>query len=210
MTRIKVCGITSVEDARLAVETGADLIGLNFYPLSPRAVPPERARSIADAVRGEATVVGVFVNAAPGWVEEIAAAVGLDLLQFHGDESPEDLLRFGARAIKALRWTGRRDVARLGEYPQVWGFLLDRKHDSLYGGSGEAWDYRAVAGLDCGKPVLLAGGLSPRNVRSAVAEVRPWGVDVASGVESTPGRKDRELLRRFVAEVRDGETPAVP
>ncbi|MGE5233494.1 MAG: phosphoribosylanthranilate isomerase [Acidobacteriota bacterium] len=210
MTRIKICGITSIADARLAVGEGADLLGLNFYPGSARVVDVEPARAIADAVRGQVVLVGVFVNAAPDWVEEIAETVGLDLLQFHGDERPEDLQRFGARAIKALRWTGRRDVARLAEYPEVWGFLLDRRHDSLYGGSGEAWDYRSVAGLQCRRPWLLAGGLGPRNVRSAVAEVRPWGVDVASGVESAPGRKDAELLRRFVAEVRNGETLAVP
>lgn len=210
MTRIKICGITSIADARLAVAEGADLLGLNFYPGSARVVDRERARAIADAVRGQVVLVGVFVNAAPDWVEEVADTIGLDLLQFHGDESPEELQRFGARAIRALRWTGRRDVARLAEYPEVWGFLLDRKHDSLYGGSGEAWDYRSVAGLQCGKPVLLAGGLGPRNVRSAVAEVRPWGVDVASGVESAPGRKDADLLRRFVAEVRNGETIAGP
>lgn len=210
MTRIKVCGITRVEDARAAVELGADLLGLNFYAKSPRYVEPEAAQRIADAVRGRTVLVGVFVNETRERVEEVAARVGLDLVQFHGDESPREVEPFGARAIRALRWTGRRDQARLAEYPRVWGFLLDRRHDSLYGGSGEAWDYRSVAGLLVTKPVLLAGGLGPRNVRSAVAAVRPWGVDVASGVESAPGRKDRALLRRFFSEVRDGEAHPVP
>jgi phosphoribosylanthranilate isomerase len=209
--RVKICGVTSVADGVLATRMGADLIGLNFYPRSPRFISIDMAREVADAVRGEragVVVVGVFVQSPIGEIERIDTAVGLDLLQFHGDEEPESLAPFGARAIKAWRWEGRPPAAALARFDSAWGFLLDRKDTAsgLYGGTGLAWDFAEAAGLDTAKPVLLAGGVGPRNVRAALRAARPWGVDVCSRVESAPGVKDAALLEALFREIRDGET----
>ncbi len=211
MTRVKVCGVTRVEDAVAAVDLGADMIGLNFYPRSPRFVVEEAAGAIAAAVRerhAAIKVVGVFVRAERGEIERIDGAVGLDLLQFHGDEPPEALAPFGARAIKVWRWTGRPSAAELERFAAAWGFLLDARDREgiLYGGTGSAWDYADAADLETARPVLLAGGVGPRNVRAAVAAARPWGVDVCSRVESAPGIKDPALLAALFREIRHGET----
>lgn len=208
--RVKVCGVTSVGDALMAVDMGASLLGLNFYPQSPRLVPVPLAAEIAAAVRQRAagvTVVGVFVNAPLGEMRRVDRAVRLDLLQFHGDEEPDAVERFGARAIKVWRWQRRPTAAELSRFDAAWGFLLDRKDGParLYGGTGLAWDYAEAAGLPTAKPVLLAGGVGPHNVREAVAAARPWGVDVCSRVESAPGIKDRGLLEALFREIRDGE-----
>jgi phosphoribosylanthranilate isomerase len=199
--RIKVCGVTRAEDALLAAELGADFLGLNFWPRSPRRVGLEEARAIADAVRGRVRVVGVFVNPC---AEEVALAegVGLDLLQFHGDETPAHLAPFAARSIKALRAGERPGDELFAAYPDVWGFLVEPRRQG-YGGSGEAWGYAAAADLPTRKPVFLAGGIGPENVRSVVAAARPWGVDVCSRVEARPGVKDPARLRRLFEEVRD-------
>jgi phosphoribosylanthranilate isomerase len=208
--RVKICGVTSIADALTAVDLGADMIGLNFHPRSPRLVSASAARAIAAAARGRnaaVAIVGVFVRAERGEVQRLDEAVGCDLLQFHGDEEPEELAPFGARAIKVWRWAGRPPAAELERFAPAWGFLLDAKgRGDLYGGTGEAWDYAQAADLPTAKPVLLAGGVGPRNVRAAVAAARPWGVDVCSRVESAPGIKDPALLAALFREVRDGET----
>jgi phosphoribosylanthranilate isomerase len=154
------------------------------------------------------TVVGVFARAERADIERIDRAVGLDLLQFHGDEEAEALAPFGARAIKVWRWGGRPSAADLARFESGWGFLLDAKDRAgvLYGGTGEAWQYADAADLPTAKPVLLAGGVGPRNVRAAVRAARPWGVDVCSRVESAPGIKDPALLAALFREIRDGET----
>lgn len=197
--QVKVCGITTVDDARLAVELGAAYLGLNFYSGSPRFLSVERAREIADATGRRAVLVGVFVNAPPAEVEKIAQAVGLDLLQFHGDESPESLAPFAGRAIKAFRGTtGEAD--RFGD---VQGFLFDAPSadaSSLPGGTGRAWDYSSLAPLVSGlapRPVFVAGGIGPDNVAAALAQSGASLVDVCSRVERSPGVKDPELLRRL-------------
>ena len=204
--RVKICGLTRPADAELAVSLGADLLGLNFWPGSVRHLEPAVAREIADAVRGDATLVGVFVNEEPARVEEIATEVGLDLLQFHGDERPADLAAFGARAIKAVRFTGAPDPGVLAGYPSAWGFLVEARADGTYGGAGQGWDYGAARTLAGGeladRPLLIAGGLRPENVGAAIEASGAWGVDVATGVESEPGIKDRSKLERFFAEVR--------
>jgi phosphoribosylanthranilate isomerase len=244
---VKICGVTDSADALLSAELGADYLGLNFWPGSPRYVGVEQAREIAAAVRAAAprvSLVGVFVNPDRGFVEETAAAVGLDLLQFSGDEAAAAVRPFAARAIKALR---THDPAVAAEYADCWGLLLDapRVGGSAgsgaagrgketgrgveapllaedYGGTGRQWDYGAAApilgGLDgsagasarAGAPgaarrVFLAGGLRPENVRRVVAALRPFAVDVCSGVESAPGRKDPRLLRQLFEEVRNGQ-----
>jgi phosphoribosylanthranilate isomerase len=208
MTAIKLCGITRIEDARLAADLGVEYLGLNFWPGSPRCVSPEAARAIADAVRGRVRLVGVFVDQPPGEVEAIAAQVGLDLLQFHGGEARETLAPFGARAIKVLRGAGRPAAAHFAAYPDAWGFLVEPARSGPIGGSGEAWSYGEAAALPTAKPVFVAGGIGPENVRAVLAAARPWGVDVCSRVESRPGTKDAERVRRLVEEVRNAQALA--
>ncbi len=195
--QVKVCGITSAHDARLAVELGAAYLGFNFYPGSPRFLSIERAREIADAVEGRARLVGVFVNAPGPEVEKIADAVGLDLLQFHGDESPEWIAPFAARAIKAFR--GLTDEAE--SFGDVQGFLFDAPTAAGdRGGTGRTWNYSALAPLVSrlsSRPVFVAGGIGPDNVRSALALSGATLVDLCSRVESAPGVKDADLLRRL-------------
>jgi phosphoribosylanthranilate isomerase len=211
-TLVKVCGVVDPANARLAVEMGAGFIGLNFYARSPRWVDPGRAREIAAEVReipgSTARVVGVFVNASPAEVEEIDGRVGLDLLQFSGDEPPETVAPFADRAIKAFRTGGDPGAERLAAWADVWGWLFDAPHGTLYGGTGADWPYDAVAGITGRvreRRVFLAGGLGPGNVRRAVEASRPFAVDVCSRVESSPGIKDPELLRRLFEEVRNAE-----
>jgi len=210
--KVKICGVTDPAQAKSAVELGADYLGLNFYPASPRFVDVGRALEIAGAVAGRVPLVGVFVDRPAAEIAEIADRVGLDLLQFSGGEGPEAVAAFAARAIKAFR-TGRlprRD--ELAPYGAVWGILIDTPHRSLYGGTGMAWDHAAVPDRDAARPdrLFLAGGIGPENVRQAVAAVRPYAVDVCSRVESAPGVKDLGLLRRLFEEVRHGETQTPP
>ncbi len=188
---------------------GADYLGLNFYPGSPRFLTIERAREVADAVRGRVPLVGVFVNAAPREIEETAGRVGLDLVQFSGDEDLETVAPFAARAIKVFRAGGLPGREELAAWSAVWGILIDAPHRGLYGGTGEEWSYGAAAALE-GRRTFLAGGIGPDNARRAVEAARPWAIDVCSRVELAPGIKDLELLRRLFQEVRDGETPTPP
>lgn len=221
--QVKVCGVTTVPDARLAVDLGAAYLGLNFYPGSPRFLSVERAREIADAVEGRSLLVGVFVNAPPAEVQEIEDAVGLDLLQFHGDESPEALAPFAARAIKAFR--GPTDEA--DRFGQVQGFLFDAPRPAVssfslpellsssspLGGTGRAWDYSSLAPLVsrlAPRPVFVAGGIGPDNVRSALAQSGASLIDVCSRVERAPGVKDPDLLSRLFLEIASYEEPHVP
>ncbi len=202
---VKICGLTRPRDASLAVDLGADLVGISFYPPSPRFVSLDRAAEISRAVGGRVPVVGVFVNEERSRVEEIAGTVDLDLLQFHGDEEPEDLEPFGLRAIKVFR---RRKVPtreELSAYAGVWGFLFDVPHSRFYGGSGRTWDYSVVARIETDKPILIAGGVTPANACTAIAESRASGIDVCSGVEAGAGIKSPEFLRKLFAEVRDGQ-----
>lgn len=213
---VKVCGVTSAEDAVAAVELGADLVGLNFHPPSPRFVASERAAEIAAAVRGAAArrpegrpvrLVGVFVDLPRREILAIDAAVGLDLVQLHGDEAGEEVAAFGERALQVFRLSpaaappaGELE-ARLAAHPAAWGFLFDVRHESLYGGTGESWRWSAVAGLRDPRPRLVAGGIRPGNAHRALAESGAAGVDVCSGVESAPGVKDRVLMERLFAEL---------
>ncbi|MEA2601925.1 MAG: phosphoribosylanthranilate isomerase [Acidobacteriota bacterium] len=207
--KVKVCGITSPADAVMAVELGADYLGLNFYRASPRYVEPGRALEIAKAVRGQVKLVGVFVNSPRADVEDVAGQIGLDLLQFHGDEEPGFVAPFAGRAIKAFRTGGPPGAEELAAWSEVWGILIDAPHDARYGGTGAAWDYGTVSTANAGR-LFLAGGLGPDNARRAVEAVRPYAIDICSRVESRPGIKDRELLRRLFQEVRHGETQTPP
>ena len=216
--KIKICGVTTPEDARFAMELGADFLGLNFYPPSPRFLSTAGAREIADAVGGRIPLVGVFVNRPREQIERLTAEVGLDLVQLHGDESPEEVERLGGRAIKVFRRDRLPERRELVLYPDVWGFLFDVPHESLYGGTGRAWSYEAVAGSPelprrvGGRPVLLAGGVHPGNVArirdlaagSGLLETMTLGVDVCSGIEQAPGVKDRRQMERLF-EALEGE-----
>jgi phosphoribosylanthranilate isomerase len=194
--QVKICGVTRVEDAELAVELGADFLGLNFYPASPRCLDLDAARRIAEAVGNRARMVGVTVNAGSRRIEEILSLV--ELIQFHGDEGPEEIRPWAQRAIKVLRPVAEKAdfVAR---YPDVWGFLLEPRR-SGYGGTGRSWNYASAARLQTGRPMFLAGGIGPDNVCAAAAGV--WGVDICSGVESKPGVKDASLMKRLFSELR--------
>jgi phosphoribosylanthranilate isomerase len=211
---VKVCGVTSVADAAAAVELGADLVGLNFHPPSPRFVATERAAAIAAAVRRAARerpearpvrLVGVFVDLPRREALAIDAAVGLDLLQLHGDETAGQVAAFGARALQVFRLPATAPPsaaeldARLAAHPAAWGFLFDVRHESLYGGTGESWRWSALAGLRDPRPRLVAGGIRPENARRALAESGAAGIDVCSGVESAPGMKDRARMARLFA-----------
>jgi phosphoribosylanthranilate isomerase len=212
--KIKVCGVTDPANALAAVEMGADYLGLNFYPGSPRFVSIERAREIAGAVGGRVPLVGVFVNAPAAGIAEAVERVGLDLVQLSGDEAPEAAAPFAERTIKAFRTGGLPGGAELAAWSAVWGVLIDAPHRDLYGGTGEAWAYDGISAAGApelaGRRLFLAGGIGPDNARRAVAAVRPYALDVCSRVESAPGIKDLELLRRLFQEVRHGETPTSP
>lgn len=207
---IKICGVTRPADADLAVDLGADLIGLNFYPPSPRCLTVEVAREIVGAVAGRVPVAGVFVDRPREEIEEIVERTGLDLVQLHGDETPAEVAAFGGRAIQVFRVEPeeadqRLDPGWLRGFPAAWGFLFDVRH-TRYGGTGLSWNYRALAGVvpaARGRPVLVAGGIGPDTAAGALAASGARGVDVCSGVESAPGIKDPLLLERLMAEVRN-------
>ena len=196
---VKVCGITRPEDAEAAARVGVDWIGLNFWPRSRRHVTVEQALAVAQALPGDVKKVGVFVNAPAPQVAEIAARVGLDLIQLHGDEDPEYVrgLARGHVCVRAVRVRSAEDLHEIGRWA-VDTVLLDAPAEA-YGGGGLPFDWTlARAARGQGKRILLAGGLTPENVARAVREVRPFGVDVATGVESAPGIKDEARMRRFV------------
>ena len=201
--KVKICGVTTAEDALAAAAAGADLLGLNFYPPSPRALEAAKARAIADAVRAAAPgvlLVGVFADRPPAEVDAIDRAVGRDLLQFSGDEPAAAVRPHGPRAVRAFRSAGPPAEEALSLYPEIFGLLIDARHDSLYGGTGSAWDFASVAPLAARRRVLVAGGIRPGNVAAALAS-GAWGIDVCSGVESAPGVKDPRLLARLFEEV---------
>ncbi len=198
---VKICGITSVEDARLAADAGADAIGLNFVPPSPRRVDEADARDIADAVRRRVTLVGVVADLDAAAMRALRQRVGLDLLQLHGSESPELLEAVLPYAYKAVRIGSPEDVDLADSYAGD-RLLTDARVEGTLGGTGASFDWRLVQELAARRPLILAGGLTPDNVASAIRSVRPWGVDVASGVERSRREKDAALVRRFVAEAR--------
>ncbi len=203
MVRIKICGITNLEDALLAAELGANALGFIFYAKSPRSVAPEAAREIIRQLPPFVVSVGVFVNEEAAVVRDLAAGVGLDWVQLHGQESPEYCRSLGRRVLKGFRI---KDEASLQELPAYRGavqaLLLDTYKQGQTGGTGEAFDWElAVRAKEYG-PIVLAGGLTADNVAQAVATVRPQAVDVASGVEAAPGKKDPEKLRKFFGALR--------
>ncbi|MBD9415120.1 phosphoribosylanthranilate isomerase [Pseudomonas sp. PDM16] len=202
--RVKICGITRVEDALAAAVAGADAIGLVFYAKSPRVVSVEQAQAIIAALPPFVTTVGLFVDIERAELQRILASVPLDLLQFHGDESAEQCEGFNRPYIKALRVKAGDDIAaQVDRYPGAKGILLDTYVEGVPGGTGEAFDWSLVPeGLS--KPVILAGGLHPDNVALAVEQVRPYAVDVSGGVEASKGIKDAQKIGAFIRAARGG------
>jgi phosphoribosylanthranilate isomerase len=205
-TRVKICGITRPEDGQAAAELGADAIGLVFHAASARAVDAEIARQIIRVLPPFVTVVGLFVNAAPGAVQTILRQVPLGLLQFHGEEDPDYCAAFGVPFIKAVPMGAVLDAQAYGRrFQAAAGLLLDSHGGGRTGGSGHRFDWERVP-VDAGKPLILAGGLNPDNVAQAVQRLRPFAVDVSSGVESAKGIKDYGLMRAFMRGVERGES----
>lgn len=199
--RVKICGITRAQDAEAACAAGADAIGFNFYRPSPRFVPVDAAAAIRRSLPPFVTAVGLFVNAGGDEVARIADAVGLDLLQFHGDEPAGDCERTGMPYMKAVRVGADTDLRAIaGRYGSAAALLLDTPDEKLWGGTGQTFDWELVP-RELGKPMVLAGGLTPANVADAVRRIRPWAVDVSGGVESAPGIKDAAKMRAFIEEV---------
>jgi len=203
--KVKVCGITNAEDALAAVEAGADALGFIFYEKSPRYVVPAVAASIIAELPPLVTPVGVFVNEGMAAVRSIMDTCGLAMAQLHGDENASYCRELARPAMKALRLKARRSLLALAEYQGrggVRGFVLDTFSELAYGGTGQITDWGLAADVAKSTPILLAGGLTPGNVTEAIRTVRPYGVDVSSGVESAPGKKDRAKMRVFVDAVR--------
>lgn len=202
-TRVKICGITSVADGLAAAEAGADMIGLMFYEQSPRHITLAQAAEIARALPPFVLRVGVFVNPAEDEVTRAIGECGLSLLQFHGDETPEFCTQFGLMSLKALRMRDAESLKTLAQF-NTDAYLLDAYSPGARGGTGATfnWDL-AVEAQKLGKPIFLAGGLTPENVAEAVRKVRPFAVDVSSGVESAPGKKDHAKVRAFIQSARN-------
>ncbi|TBW54747.1 phosphoribosylanthranilate isomerase [Marinobacter halodurans] len=200
-TRVKICGITRLEDALVAVEAGADAIGLVFYAPSPRAVDIEQAAAIVRELPPFVESVGLFVNPEASLVRRVMDSVGLSLLQFHGDETPGFCEQFGRRWMKAVRVQGRADIeAAYRTYHQASGLLVDAYDPHRFGGTGQTFDWSLIPD-ERPKPLILAGGLNSANVAGAVAAVRPWAVDVSGGVEREKGIKDPSRIIEFIREV---------
>jgi phosphoribosylanthranilate isomerase len=201
-TKVKICGITNAEDGLAAAEAGTDLIGLMFYEQSPRYVTLAQAAEISRALPPFLMRVGVFVNAPGDFVLRAISECNLTMLQFHGDETSEFCTQFGLMSMKAVRVRDAESLQPLEHY-QTDAFLLDAHSRNGLGGTGEKfnWDL-AIAAQRFGKPIFLAGGLTPENVAEAVRQVRPFGVDVSSGVESAPGKKDHAKVKAFIAAVK--------
>jgi phosphoribosylanthranilate isomerase len=206
MVRVKICGITSIEDARAAVAAGADALGFVFAA-SPRRATPERAREIVAQLPPFVSTVGVFVDETPARIREIVAVCGLGYVQFHGSESPAVTNEFGPRTIKAVRVRTKDDLLGLERY-RVGAFLLDAHAAGIAGGSGTTFPWELARRARLPAALILSGGLTPGNVAEAIRIVRPCAVDVSSGVESAPGKKDHELVREFIRRAKTAGTYA--
>ncbi len=196
---VKICGITSVENAQAVELAGADAVGLMFYEGSPRHITLEQAKAIVDSLSNSIARVGVFVNSDESFVRQAMEICTLNMLQFHGNEIPEYCKRFEVMTLKAIRVSGESSLEVMERYSTD-GFLLDTFTDKALGGTGETFNWElAKKATEKERPIFLAGGLTPENVAEAVKAVRPFAVDVSSGVESEPGKKDAAKVRAFVA-----------
>src|ERR1700730_9594495 len=203
MVRVKICGVTNGRDARAACELGAYAVGLNFYEKSPRAIAPADAWKLRRSLPAAVEAVGVFVDWRPTAVMALANSLRLSAVQLHGDESPRHAAFCAKRipVIKAFRVAAGFSLSELARFRGVSGFLLDAARAGQYGGTGHTIDWALARRAAVARPIILAGGLTAENVAEAIRSVRPYAVDVASGVESRPGKKDRGKMREFFAEV---------
>ena len=202
MIRIKVCGITRVEDALVAARCGADAVGLVFYKQSPRYVTTKQAKQVVDALPPFVTVVGLFVNSEVELIREIMASVPLDMLQFHGDESPEFCGQFAHPYLKAIRVKAGVDLLQCAsDFDSAKGLLLDAHVDGIHGGTGTAFDWTLIPS-ELPLPLILSGGLALGNISAAIKQVKPYAVDVSSGVEASKGIKDATKIEAFINEVK--------
>lgn len=203
MTRVKICGITSLQDALTAVEAGADALGFVFFKESPRHIFPEQAAQIISQLPPFVQMVGLFVNEETTTVNEIANLCRLDLVQLHGDETAAYCREITRRILKAFRVRSMNSLEAIRDY-QVAGYLLDTFSPSFYGGTGTSFNWEIAAeAVKRHQRIILAGGLTPDNVTEAITQVRPWAVDVSSGVETTPGTKDHQKMRAFIRNVKE-------
>lgn len=204
-TRIKVCGITRAEDAHAAIACGVDALGFVFVQESPRYCAPHKAVEIINSLPPFVTVVALFMNNAPEEIQSVLREQRFDLLQFHGDEGPENCARYALPYIKAIPMGGQTDIhAYAKSHARARGFLLDSHAPGAAGGSGQVFDWKRIPG-DFEKPVILAGGLNPENVARAICEAKPFAVDVSSGVERAKGIKDANKIAAFVKAVQEGD-----
>lgn len=203
MTKVKICGITNLDDALTCASRGADFLGFIFYRKSPRFIPPETAASIAGHLPPGMLKVGVFVNEKPQVVRRTAESCGLDFLQFHGDETPTYMRQFKEfRVIRAVRVKGRRSLLGLKDYAPAF-FLFDTFAEGRFGGTGEPFDWRLLESFKkLKRPFFVSGGLAPDNVGRLLERIHPYAVDVSSGVEKRPGKKDKKLVRAFMRAVK--------
>ena len=204
-TRVKICGFTRVEDAVFAAQQGVDAIGLVFYAPSPRNVSIEQAQAIVQALPVFTTVVGLFVNETEARIHEILQAVPLDCLQFHGDETPSECRIYGKRYIKAIRMQVDTDISALAnDFYDAAGLLLDAYHPNAQGGTGMVFDWQLIP-KQCSLPIILAGGLDETNAKQAIQLVRPYALDLSSGVESSKGIKDARKIAALIQQVNEGD-----
>lgn len=201
MVKVKICGITNLEDARAAAEAGADAVGFVFYPESPRFIEPGNARNIIAKLPVFITTVGVIVDESEDMIRRILRESGVQILQFHGSESPLLCTRFREKIIKAIRVKDTESIHSMKMYP-LDTFLLDTYQEKSKGGTGKSFDWKLAATAKEYGQIILSGGLTPSNVREAIKKVQPYGVDVSSGVEVSVRKKDHAKIRNFIKEVR--------
>lgn len=204
-TRVKICGITNIEDAKAAISLGVDALGFIFAK-SPRKIEPERAKEIILNLPPIISIVGVFVDEKEETVKKIASHCGLNTLQFHGSETPEYCNLFDQKVIKAFRIKDEMSLKEIPRY-QKWAnaFLLDTYKKGIRGGTGKTFDWKLAVKSKVFGPIILSGGLRPNNVKEAILQVRPYGIDVGSGIESLPGKKDHRLLEDMIKQVREAD-----
>ena len=203
MVKVKICGITNFEDAQTAILAGCDMLGFVFYEKSPRYIRPDRAGDIISGLPGEVEKAALFVNEQKKTVIDILNQIKeIDILQFHGDETPDYCNAFNKRIIKAIRVKNEDSIKQMASY-NVNFFLLDAFKKDVYGGTGENFEWKLAKDAKAyNVPIILSGGLNPENVKEAIELVEPYAVDVSSGVEISPGRKDPELIKKFIQKVK--------
>ena len=201
MVKVKICGITNLEDAQAAAEAGADALGFVFYPDSPRFIDPGNARAIIAKLPVFITSVGVFVDESEDLIRRIIREGGIQILQFHGSESPVLCTRFREKVIKAIRIKDEESISEMQMY-DVDTFLLDTYLDCAKGGTGKTFNWKYAEMAKKNGRIILSGGLNPSNIGNAVRKLKPYGVDVSSGVEISPGKKDHVKIREFVREAK--------